>query len=287
MPVHRHVEVLDLEKRGSDGLFATVPVVHTAESYPPIGISPTRRRNGRPWPRHQELPEPQAAGTVTAMADPWTYAGPVAAAGAVRRGRSPWSTSPPSPSAGAPGTSPRSASRAVRAGHPDPLPVRTPGQRSPDRTAVGGHRRSLLFHVRLPVPAPPGRADSTLMVFRSRYVGQGMREDIAIRNFGDEPSFCSVELFVGVRLRRPVRGQGGTGRPHTGESPTVDDHAVGNDVTATAPMFSYRRGRGGPRAVAIQVLRRVRSPGRRGPRHLRDHRARPRRVEDLRRGGSR
>jgi len=42
----------------------------------------------------------------------------------------------------------------------------------------------------------PGRADSTLMVFRSRYVGQGMREDLVIRNFGDEPTFCSVELFV-------------------------------------------------------------------------------------------
>jgi glycogen debranching enzyme len=42
----------------------------------------------------------------------------------------------------------------------------------------------------------PGRADSTLMVFRHRFVGQGMREDLVIRNFGDEPTFCSVELFV-------------------------------------------------------------------------------------------
>jgi len=45
-------------------------------------------------------------------------------------------------------------------------------------------------------PPRPGHADSTLMVFRARYVGQGMREDIVIRNFGDEPTFCSVELFV-------------------------------------------------------------------------------------------
>ena len=43
---------------------------------------------------------------------------------------------------------------------------------------------------------PAGRADSTLMVFRSRHVGQGMREDLTIRNFGDEPSLCTVELFV-------------------------------------------------------------------------------------------
>ena len=45
-------------------------------------------------------------------------------------------------------------------------------------------------------PPPPGRADSTLMVFRSRYVGQGLREDLTVRNFGDEPTFCSVELLV-------------------------------------------------------------------------------------------
>ena len=42
-----------------------------------------------------------------------------------------------------------------------------------------------------------GRADSTLMVFRSRYVGQGMREDLTIRNFADEPALCTVEVFVG------------------------------------------------------------------------------------------
>jgi glycogen debranching enzyme len=45
-------------------------------------------------------------------------------------------------------------------------------------------------------PPRPGRSESTLMVYRRRYVGQGMREDIVISNFGDEPSFCSVELFV-------------------------------------------------------------------------------------------
>jgi len=44
---------------------------------------------------------------------------------------------------------------------------------------------------------PPGRADSTLMVFRSRYVGQGMREDLTIRNFADEPAACTVEFVVG------------------------------------------------------------------------------------------
>ncbi len=42
-----------------------------------------------------------------------------------------------------------------------------------------------------------GRADSTLMVFRCRYVGQGMREDLRIRNFGSEPALCTVEVLIG------------------------------------------------------------------------------------------
>ena len=42
----------------------------------------------------------------------------------------------------------------------------------------------------------PGRADSTLVAFRNRYVGRGMREDIAIRNFSDEAMPCLVELAI-------------------------------------------------------------------------------------------
>ncbi len=44
----------------------------------------------------------------------------------------------------------------------------------------------------------PGRADSTLVAFRTRYVGRGMREDIVVRNFGPEPAACLVELAVDV-----------------------------------------------------------------------------------------
>jgi glycogen debranching enzyme len=42
----------------------------------------------------------------------------------------------------------------------------------------------------------PGRADSSLVVSRSRYIGRGMREDIVVRNYGEEPAFCSIELIV-------------------------------------------------------------------------------------------
>jgi glycogen debranching enzyme len=43
-----------------------------------------------------------------------------------------------------------------------------------------------------------GEADSGLMIFRRRYVGRGMREDITVRNYGLEPAFCMLELTVGV-----------------------------------------------------------------------------------------
>ncbi len=70
----------------------------------------------------------------------------------------------------------------VNGEHPEPL------------QAVADEPFSAVFVTRL--QPKPGRADSTLMVFRSRYVGQGMREDFKIRNFADEATFVSVELRV-------------------------------------------------------------------------------------------
>lgn len=46
------------------------------------------------------------------------------------------------------------------------------------------------------VPPPPGRADSHLLVLRTRYVGDGMREDIRIFNLGQETAGCTVTLLV-------------------------------------------------------------------------------------------
>ncbi|HEX4863643.1 MAG TPA: glycogen debranching N-terminal domain-containing protein, partial [Acidimicrobiales bacterium] len=40
--------------------------------------------------------------------------------------------------------------------------------------------------------------DSNLMIERRRYVGRGMREDMIIRNFGEEPAYCAVELTYGA-----------------------------------------------------------------------------------------
>jgi glycogen debranching enzyme len=41
-----------------------------------------------------------------------------------------------------------------------------------------------------------GRADSHLVVFRRRYIGRGMREDLEIENFGEEAAYCSIEFVV-------------------------------------------------------------------------------------------
>ncbi|MGH9179730.1 MAG: amylo-alpha-1,6-glucosidase [Acidimicrobiales bacterium] len=42
----------------------------------------------------------------------------------------------------------------------------------------------------------PGRSDSTVLLFRHRYIGRGMREDIVVRNYGDEAAYCPVELIM-------------------------------------------------------------------------------------------
>ncbi len=110
------------------------------------------------------------------------------------------------------------------------------------------------------MPAP-GRADSTLMVFRSRYVGQGMREDLTIRNFGVEPARCTIQVFVGcdfADLFAVKEGRVGT-EPTSGElSSTV---STGTTTAPTDPggptdqpsvvTYTYRRG-AGVRGVEIR-----------------------------------
>lgn len=47
---------------------------------------------------------------------------------------------------------------------------------------------------------PPGadQADSSVVVVRERYIGRGMREDIRLRNFAEQPAHCLVELVLGA-----------------------------------------------------------------------------------------
>jgi glycogen debranching enzyme len=45
-------------------------------------------------------------------------------------------------------------------------------------------------------PPRPGRVESTLLVRRSRFVGQGMREDVRVENLADEPAAVRLMLEV-------------------------------------------------------------------------------------------
>jgi glycogen debranching enzyme len=76
------------------------------------------------------------------------------------------------------------------------LELRVNGTRPEPLTTIADEPFSATFVSRC--QPRPGSTDSTLMVFRSRHVGQGMREDVSIRNFGEEPTYCTVEMFVGA-----------------------------------------------------------------------------------------
>lgn len=47
-------------------------------------------------------------------------------------------------------------------------------------------------------PPRPWAADSTILVLRTRHVGDGMREDISLRNFGHEPACITLTMAVDV-----------------------------------------------------------------------------------------
>ncbi len=132
------------------------------------------------------------------------------------------------------------------------------GTRTEPLTSVAGDPFSTTFVSRC-LPAP-GRADSTLMVFRSRHVGQGMREEITLRNFADEATSCTVEIFVGsdfADLFAVKEGRVGQG-PHPGEVSVETKPAQASLVdtdghVGTASItYSYRRG-GVSRGVEIRL----------------------------------
>ena len=80
---------------------------------------------------------------------------------------------------------------------------------------------------------PAGKADSSLLVFRHRYVGRGMREDVVIRNYGDEPAYCSLELLFDSDFADLFQVK--EGRFENDVAPSLD--AEGQDI-----VFRYQRG---------------------------------------------
>ena len=108
---------------------------------------------------------------------------------------------------------PRPPARAVLPRHPVPVGAASPRERRMARAARRAHprpvqrRRSSSGRPRR--WATPTRTSSCSATDSS---GRGMREDVTVHNYGEEPAFCAIELAVRLRLRRPVRGQGEPGR---------------------------------------------------------------------------
>jgi glycogen debranching enzyme len=169
------------------------------------------------------------------VAGPWTYSGKVASTGGLG-GRvtlvdeSTFAISDPSGDivpGGAHGLFVRDTRVISR------LELRVDG-RPPETLAAVEHDPFAATFVSRGHPVP-GRADSTLMVFRSRYVGHGMREDLQIRNLATEPTTCLVETFVdGDFADLFAVKEGRAGEDTDGEiSRTAEDGCL---------VLSYRRG---------------------------------------------
>ena len=84
----------------------------------------------------------------------------------------------------------------------------------------------------------PGKADSHLMIFRSRWIGRGLREDIEIRNFGDEPAYCSLTLTVDTDFANLFEVK--EGRPPAPSERSVEADA--RSITYRMHRGSVRRG---------------------------------------------
>jgi len=113
------------------------------------------------------------------------------------------------------------------------LELRVDGQRLEPLAAVTLNPFSATFVCR-PDPAA-GHADSTLLVFRSRYVGNGMREDLEIRNFGSEPTVCLVEGFVDADFADLFAVK-------EGRAGVADDGEITRSVDGNCLALSHRRG---------------------------------------------
>src|SRR5947208_14838823 len=85
----------------------------------------------------------------------------------------------------------------------------------------------------LRTPPRPGRADSPLLLFRHRYVGRGLREDIVIRNYGDEPAYCSLELLFDTDFADLF---------HVKEGRFDSDVAPALEAQDQSMVFRYQRG---------------------------------------------
>ena len=77
-----------------------------------------------------------------------------------------------------------------------------------------------------------GLADSHLVLYRRRYVGRGMREDLEIQNFGVEAAFCSIEIVVDADFADVFEVK---------ESRVHKHGQLGVEVEGSRVTFNYKR----------------------------------------------
>jgi glycogen debranching enzyme len=90
-------------------------------------------------------------------------------------------------------------------------------------TVQTGEPFAATFIGRLPPKA--GRADSTLLVIRRRYVGDGMREDISLRNTANKPKRCELRLAAEADFADLFEVKGRSG-PRTSASTEAAESAL-------------------------------------------------------------
>ncbi|MCL5948328.1 MAG: amylo-alpha-1,6-glucosidase [Actinobacteria bacterium] len=88
-----------------------------------------------------------------------------------------------------------------------------------------------------------GDTASTLLITRSRYLGDGMREDIEIQNFNHEATYCSLDIFLNADFANLFAVKEGRGGDPDGE--------VTYDTGSDEVVFSFRRG-GFSRGVRVK-----------------------------------
>ncbi len=95
----------------------------------------------------------------------------------------------------------------------------------------------------------PGRADSTLMLFRGRHVGQGMREELRLRNFSDEATACTLEVLVDAdfadlfAVKEGRVSAGANAGAVTSEiSDRPGDSGPGTEGDGASLVYTYKRG---------------------------------------------
>ncbi|MDQ4132978.1 MAG: amylo-alpha-1,6-glucosidase, partial [Actinomycetota bacterium] len=82
--------------------------------------------------------------------------------------------------------------------------------------------------------APSGSAaDSSLLVFRHRYVGRGMREDIVVFNHGEESAYVELDLILDADFADLFHVK--EGRADTGEN-------IGAEFSRSEMTFRYGKG---------------------------------------------